>query len=150
MIVWWWCCELVRCLKGVSQSKEPPYAWKIHLLFSQLWSSSRQFSHLFIPCMKLEGQHSVCLLFLGSIKTLIFTSWHCRNFVLDSSWTGKTLEDSLFVVASHSVFFLLYICIWKTIGFVTEQAAVQINNTRTVNKINACGIFSLALCSQVC
>lgn len=59
---WWWCCELVRCPKGASQSQEPPYAWKYHLLFSQLWNSSRQFSHhLFIPCTRLEGEHSMPL-----------------------------------------------------------------------------------------
>lgn len=86
--------------------------------------------------IRLEGQHSVYLLFLGNIRTLIFTSWQCRNFVLHSSWTGKTLQDSLFVIASHSMFFpLLYLQLLnrETAGFVTEQAAVQINNTRTLN-----------------
>lgn len=35
--------------------------------------------------IRLEGQHSVYLLFLGNVRTLIFTSWQCRNFVLHSS-----------------------------------------------------------------
>lgn len=124
---------------------------KVISYFPSSGIQARQFSHLFIACMRLEGQHSVYLLFLGSMKTLIFTSWHCRNFVLHSSWTGKTLQDSLFVVASGRSFtffpaLYLHLLNKETIDFVTEQAAMQINNVRTVNMFKHKCMWNISSC----